>query len=1023
MEFALDNIVRDTKYTPNSRDLYELTLPLPNIEDKEKTLSIIKRFDAQKGSIEKSSSSKDYTRFQLLLAESEFKFDEESCKNRIVELYLFITELPDLASKTECYSWLLNFLCNCDKEKYFEKKEGLHSLVLKDVKNSVDELLKTTAKHYYIARETIKALVNADITIALELIESLNNLRDRDKAYLLAIKTILNQFYKIPDFELVTNICSKISSYKVKDESLFQIVKKITNIDKENKPLVHIKDKESDILNLVDDIKSLPDKTILYAYLYRYLICLGNKEHNTLINNIIEKLDKSLNDIDIGWNKINITFKISKILSSIDKQLAKKYLGLADSLKTEVVIDSSNIATAYLGTLNLTVRALSGLFKRNLVQDTDIDRLSKLIDLIPSKGEKAIIWNEIALRCKINKKSDICKEYTLNKIKPLLQSIPKDDLDYLYNIYVRCSPALYTANQTTAIELLTTLPHSIEEDAYLRIVEFILYKQSPSDPYRGLCNKGYILNFEEAVEICDIIKHLTTDYYIYSMIRNVVDSLFDKRNSKNISIEQKKDICRRLKDLIETKLPDKDNIKHDGYKIGAFALVFKIIKPDIKEWNKLIEQAKNIFNLADRALVLSMIATAMPRSEQITIEELIAEATIIVENIPVDIDKTILYFSLAEMVYEYDRIKTKEYLKKSLIFSINIEDTETISYYQKRIIDLAYRIDENFATTLVSSIDDDPARRYHKLNITNHLDTLATKKRMAEQEEPRTFTKKEINNYPQAAWMNLGGLNSGEVLTVHHNSMTTYLEAAANLPFSDSYPIYAYIIENSIRRLSDTDSAGTVLLPIFQSLLLDIELFSYILRHSSGFINTTQFNVLDNYDSPGIIIGENEKEKAYKYIENWLTNNAKDYIKIVDPYFSLNELDILSMIQKICSGIKVFILTSREQNIKVPQPWDETYKTFWRDNITLQDPPITDIFIVGTEKKGILPIHDRWIISKNSGLRLGTSLNALGLGKKTEISLLNENEAHIHEQEIDEYLNRLKNTYKDEKLKYIMFSL
>jgi hypothetical protein len=73
--------------------------------------------------------------------------------------------------------------------------------------------------------------------------------------------------------------------------------------------------------------------------------------------------------------------------------------------------------------------------------------------------------------------------------------------------------------------------------------------------------------------------------------------------------------------------------------------------------------------------------------------------------------------------------------------------------------------------------------------------------------------------------------------------------------------------------------------------------------------------------------------------------------------------------------------------------------------------------------KGELPIHDRWWLTKGTGLRIGTSFGSLGNRKESEISTLTTSEAIEREAEIDEFLRMQKREHNGERLSVMAFTL
>ena len=86
------------------------------------------------------------------------------------------------------------------------------------------------------------------------------------------------------------------------------------------------------------------------------------------------------------------------------------------------------------------------------------------------------------------------------------------------------------------------------------------------------------------------------------------------------------------------------------------------------------------------------------------------------------------------------------------------------------------------------------------------------------------------------------------------------------------------------------------------------------------------------------------------------------------------------------SKCKVQILTSKQHhdNEHISSPGSE-YLEQWR-RISDQEPPDTEIVIVGTESSGKSPIHDRWWLTKGGGLKVGTSFNSLGITQDSTVT-------------------------------------
>ena len=175
--------------------------------------------------------------------------------------------------------------------------------------------------------------------------------------------------------------------------------------------------------------------------------------------------------------------------------------------------------------------------------------------------------------------------------------------------------------------------------------------------------------------------------------------------------------------------------------------------------------------------------------------------------------------------------------------------------------------------------------------------------------------------------------------------------------------------------------------------------------------------------SDNIVINEGERDKALKFIKDWMQNGVLSYLKICDPYFGPEDLEILKILQSTNPDCKVYILCSRSNQERGSINLDEIYKGHWNIISSGANCPKTEIVVIGTRDTGDFPIHDRWWLTNGGGLRLGTSFKSLGYSKTSEISIFNIEEAYKCETQVDQYLKREKLEYKNETLEYLMFTL
>jgi hypothetical protein len=273
--------------------------------------------------------------------------------------------------------------------------------------------------------------------------------------------------------------------------------------------------------------------------------------------------------------------------------------------------------------------------------------------------------------------------------------------------------------------------------------------------------------------------------------------------------------------------------------------------------------------------------------------------------------------------------------------------------------------------------------------------------------------------------MLLGSLNAGRAEALHLDRTRHVPQLAAMMPVSDSYPLLAWMIENAARRLATADQTATFIRPIFEATLIGTELAARLASRAALSLRQAKDHALSRLDGDAVIVRSGDREAALQFLRDWFESCVAEYLKICDPYFGPEELTILQVLASAKPECKVQILTSsrHQERLGIQKPWDEAYRRHWRLRVSQQDPPDTEVVIVGMESAGEPPIHDRWCLTLGGGINLGTSLNSLGLTKTSAISILPAADAAAIESEVDRYLRRSERTHRGERLQYTLFTL
>ena len=105
------------------------------------------------------------------------------------------------------------------------------------------------------------------------------------------------------------------------------------------------------------------------------------------------------------------------------------------------------------------------------------------------------------------------------------------------------APALYQNHKSSTLEIITKLDPLKRDEASTNAISFILRKAWQFEPYEsGALKDSFELNFEQALDVCELLEHIDQDSAIYNVIRQVVDSVFWRPNKPNFTQQQRVDL-------------------------------------------------------------------------------------------------------------------------------------------------------------------------------------------------------------------------------------------------------------------------------------------------------------------------------------------------------------------------------------------------------------------------------------------------------------------------------------------------
>jgi hypothetical protein len=198
------------------------------------------------------------------------------------------------------------------------------------------------------------------------------------------------------------------------------------------------------------------------------------------------------------------------------------------------------------------------------------------------------------------------------------------------------------------------------------------------------------------------------------------------------------------------------------------------------------------------------------------------------------------------------------------------------------------------------------------------------------------------------------------------------LAAAARLPLSEAFPVYAWALENAVQRLGGAAQARTTLRPLFDA-LADITELAPRLEENAAARALRAARAARKASRPGAAdplvrmrIDPGDRAAAERVLRAWCAAHPSRSLLLSDRFFSPEELPWVRLLaEAMPSGCRITVLTSRhgQAQAKVPTPWEQAYRLHWRLRVAESAPPPVEIVILGTERGGQAPFHDRRLIA------------------------------------------------------------
>lgn len=989
VKYAVDLVIASSnEKVPKTSYLANISEALPYVSDIE-AMEIVKSLDDIIATIK--YPSKDYTIIQIRIIESLSRTVPNEAIERLVNLFIYIQDLSNKSIKIECEALILKNYerlgVKTDIERQFRSSYDL----LKHIQKGVDDLFQESAYHYKVVEGAIKTLVCDYRTFIFDTISKMNTRERRSKAYLFAAQEYVKQS----------------SLDHMKWDYLEKMVSRIDYpIGNQIKPLVSLlrkclrhKEKATPILSKIRKFSAFFEKTedaYVKCEVYSILYCLfegdDNKNYRSQLYGI---LNKTWEEIEDKRQKIDAGYLIAYIISDSSQEIAQKIVEKTISLQNQYVLPSSSCVVGLGISLELYVKSLGILIKADCYNDSYISEFDRIISQLESPVEEIILWNKICLNFYFSNKFDQFKKYVSDKVLQPLDSI-KCSSYTLKRLYYYISPTLYFYNDSLLLTRLEDFDPIFYGSCIQHIIRVILY-QYPDALDIDEKQEVYELEYDDYLSLCTLLEHSNMDGQIFDVVDIISNSIVENIN-KHISVQHRQKIKTKLAEIVERKLPMKDGIQHDGYKIACRIAIENIDNKRRKkgDWNEFVEEIEKVPNIADKSFLYTYLAGFVEYKADK--EQFLLRGFNLASTITSRYDKT------QRMKMCLDRCKKNKSLYDRLVkeaFKDTVNDKNGSYSDLCDIIDSAQQYDDALANDLIEQLDQDPARLHYKDNLRKKLvKNEKLKKAKNDRKSIGDFTEDEYSDFFKGQ---VADLIAGKSTIWTEEQLNKIMPSLYKYSVSTSFYSIVFILENLFYRQKRNPNmkCSDILLKLYQANLWNLKIVLSLASGTKEKLERLKNTVLKSSEDTSAVSKYGDKEKTIAEIKRWYIAHPFNNLKIIDADFFPEDLSLIKSLFDINDRLQVKILTNRKNVSDIQE-----YQNAW-DRISSD---LTGSIFVNTicwsDNPDEGPLNGKWWILKNQSMLHGVRIASVSESGEnvTEISPMSIQEIHDKENVWEDFI-------------------
>ena len=276
---------------------------------------------------------------------------------------------------------------------------------------------------------------------------------------------------------------------------------------------------------------------------------------------------------------------------------------------------------------------------------------------------------------------------------------------------------------------------------------------------------------------------------------------------------------------------------------------------------ELVNEGRNLLNSADRTFVLATLASCLPAKLRARCNQLLDDAENEVRELDTFVDQYDRYCAIADISLKRGRTRASRAVEGAF-GAVRRSRSPEKARYERRVVDLAYRIDPDLPARLATLYDDDPAREEYRERTRLQVKRQQLKKSLGSRKGVDLSNLDESSDLAWACWNALGSLNSGRMVPAGITTFRDVMRYAGGLPLTMSFPMYSWSFANIMEKYRTAKEGENYTRDIFEAVLRSAHLFLSVLERGKGVVSTPDWQYAEGSDKHMVVRKESAPPPA-----------------------------------------------------------------------------------------------------------------------------------------------------------------